>query len=348
VSASIRSTTSSLYSIPSRRPKLTVTLESPGSRRTLSRSLAGAAGWVAVAVIFALLWRRTPLPELQAAAARADSLLLVVATALGLLSEIVVSSAKSRRILALLGADLSLWEAMVLRMGSYPMRQLLPLKSGELVRMAYLKRRFGLSLGRATLLPVIDAATNAVVVVLIAGIGFALHGGGVGAVAGLVALACAVGVLAASAARRGRLRAWLNDRIGAPAEAEGVGAGIAAHALPIILWTVLLMSLEVLNYTIVLRAFHVGLPLSAAAWLVPIIVFAAGLPATPMGLGVREAAISSVLVSYGTPAELFAAAVTCSAVVRLGPTLASIGFVRPFMQRALAPRAGDGAASRPG
>ena len=72
-------------------------------------------------------------------------------------------------------------------------------------------------------------------------------------------------------------------------------------------------------------------------WSVPIVIFAAGLPATPMGLGVREAAISSLLAPYGSPAELFAAAVTCSAVVRLGPTLASLVFVRPFMQRMLAP-----------
>lgn len=311
-----------------------------------ARLLAGAAGWTAAVAIFALLWRRTPVDALRAAVAGADPVLLITATALGLLSEIVTSSAKSRRILRLLGAEISLWETIVLRMGAYPARQLMPFKSGELVRMAYLRRRYGLSLGRASLLPLLDAATNAAVVGAFVVIGFALRegvrvqrNGGVMPVSPLrlSIVLTLVGVLVAPslAAWRPALRAW-RRRFGAVPSAGPARMDAMRHVTGIAAWTVALVTLELVNYALVLRAFDIDLPPSATLFLVSVAMFAAGLPTTPMGLGVREAALTTLLAPYGEAAQLLAAGVTCSAVMRLGPTLVGVGFVRPFMRRMLA------------
>jgi uncharacterized membrane protein YbhN (UPF0104 family) len=311
------------------------------------RLLAGAAGWIAAVSICAFLWRRTPVDALRAAVAGADPALLATATAFGLLSEIVISSAKSRRILWLLGAEISLWETIVLRMGAYPARQLMPFKSGELVRMVYLKRRYGLSLGRASLLPLLDAATNAAVVAAFVAVGFALsvgvgvmRDGGVMAVSSLrlSIVVTLVAVLVVSlAAWRPALRAW-RRRFGDGPSAGPARIDTMRHATGIAAWTVALVTLELVNYALVLRAFNIHLPPSATLLLVSVAMFAAGLPTTPMGLGVREAALTTLLAPYGEAAQLLAAGATCSAVMRLGPTLVAVGFVRPFVRRMLAVR----------
>ena len=316
------------------------------ARRPRRVLLASAAGWIAVAAIFALLCYRTPLRALQSAVATADPVLLGAATAIGLLAEIVVSSAKLRRLLALLGTEMSLWETTVLRMGAYPVRQLLPLKSGELFRMSYLRRRHGMSFGRAAILAILDAGTDALALGVFAAVGLVLREWAHAPALGLAALALITALIITSPAWRPRLAAWVRRRLGDPPGRDaGTGAPgraptrLAHHAAAAAAWTVLLVLLELVDYALVFRAFHLDVPLSALVLFVPIVVFAAGLPATPMGLGVREAAITFLLAPYGSPAELLAAAVASSAVVKLVPTLAGIAFVRPLLRRMLAPRA---------
>ena len=291
--------------------------------------LVGAAGWLAVAAILALLCRNTRLDALRDAATRADPWLLGAAVAASLVAEIVVSSAKLRRILALLGTPAGMWETTVLRMGTYPVRQLIPFKSGELLRISYLNRRFGLSIARAGILAIIDAGSDAGALAVLVAVGLALREGALG----LLVAALAIIPIAALAVWRPRLERW-RHRLG-----DAQRPWVWEQAPAVAAWTAVLVILELGAYGLVLRAFHLQVPLSAMVLFVPMVVFAAGLPATPMGLGIREAAITFLLAPYGAPAELLAAGLASSAVVKMAPAVAGIAFVRPLLRRLLVPAA---------
>ena len=312
------------------RGSITLDCPAPAPRSRAWRSVAArAAGWIAAIAIVALLVHGTPIAALRAAITTADPVLLGVAVVLTLLAEMYFASEKFRWILAIVGARVSLADTVVLRMGSFPVRHVMPFKSGELLRVTYLKRRYGLSLVRGGLAALLDVASDACVLMVYIVVGLAIREGSV--VIAPVAAGLALAALAFSL--RKRIAPWAARRFGTLA----FDASARKRALALGAWTTLIVTLDLGIYALVLRAFHVRVPPSAIVLLVPMVVFAAGVPLVPMGFGLREAALSFLLAPYGRPEALLGAALAASAILKLVPAAFGIPFMRPLFRRLVEP-----------
>jgi uncharacterized protein (TIRG00374 family) len=72
----------------------------------------------------------------------------------------------------------------------------------------------------------------------------------------------------------------------------------------IVLWSILIWSVELLVYTSITHAFQSPLPFAFCVLFMVTVNFSSLIPAAPGGIGVIEAIASAVLVSIGVPKEL--------------------------------------------
>jgi uncharacterized membrane protein YbhN (UPF0104 family) len=71
--------------------------------------------------------------------------LFFLAIGISIFGNVYLSGQKYRRLLQLLKCDISLGEAILIKLGTIPLKHILPLKSGEVMRALYLKQRHNLS-----------------------------------------------------------------------------------------------------------------------------------------------------------------------------------------------------------
>lgn len=274
----------------------------------------------------------------------ANHTLLVAAALLVVLGDALANSQKYRRLLELLGGRMSLGETIVLRMGSLPARHLMPLKSGELIRIVYLQRLHGVPLTRGALLAFIDSALEGAAILALWLLGLALDRP---ATAALVALA--VAACAALLRRHGEALSRAPRLPLASLRAEGLRL-LRSSPLPWIarrlasasLYTALYMAVAFVAHALVFRAFGLSLPASALLRALPPMLLLTGLHLTPFGLGAREGAAVMLLAPYGSPTQLVAASLALSLVLHGASLLAGLLAMKPLSDRLLAsPRALD-------
>ena len=75
---------------------------------------------------------------------------LIYALVISFITNCLLATFKWRFIVLRLGLTLSFWEAFLIKMGSAPLKSLLPFRSGEASRVIYLKRRYNFSAALAT------------------------------------------------------------------------------------------------------------------------------------------------------------------------------------------------------
>ena len=105
-------------------------------------------------IIFAFLFSKVNFFELINTFKQVNLILLLFAIFISFFNNIFLNADMWKRILKCLGCNISLKEAVFIRMASYPLKVLLPVKSGEFFRVLYLKKQknFSLKKGSASVL----------------------------------------------------------------------------------------------------------------------------------------------------------------------------------------------------
>ncbi len=103
---------------------------------------------VTLIILFALFWK-VDLERIGAAIRLADPALLALALSIGLVVHIFMGAGMWWRIVLSLGHRLPYRDALFARVGSDPIRFVMPFKAGEIMKAIYLKKRLGLPLDRA-------------------------------------------------------------------------------------------------------------------------------------------------------------------------------------------------------
>ncbi len=269
------------------------------------------------------------------------------AACLALSAELFIGPYKWGRVVRALGVDMTFADAVLIRLGSQPLRLVMPLKTGEGVVVGHLVRVRGMDVATATSTVLFEKVVNLWATVVLLSVGLALTeaaGGGWVGSAGLAWLL--VALVVAAPGLRGPWR-WLAAKVRTGGR---VGAFLgrlldAFVALPTReLWVqaplaLAFTSLEVVNSWWLLTVLGVEAPFSLVLLVIPLSYFLNNLPVTVAGIGMREALFVVAFAELATPATCFAAGVAVSTIAYVVPTLAGLLMMRRFLAVTAAGRA---------
>jgi uncharacterized membrane protein YbhN (UPF0104 family) len=312
-----------------------------GSNRRRLRLLAvGVLTGVVLAMVFCSVDIQVVLKTLY----RADMGLFGVAAVVALFFNTVQSAEGFRQALRAFGARVPFASAFAATVSSLAIHAALPAGAGGAGRIAYLYRSAGIDVGRCT-----AAVVSLLWIKLCWLLGLALLGWGLtadasalrGGLLGLALLACvasyALGLryaerIAARFPAAGRLAPV--SRVLLPATTAmrqvrlGALAVTAMHAL-------VAVSAELLIFGMVVYALGaIPDPVAIVAWL-PLVIIAAKIPVTLMGLGTREGLVVVLLRAMARPEILLGAALLFSFVEHLLSALLGSLFTWHFFRRIL-------------
>ncbi len=251
-------------------------------------------------------------------------LVFVGACCIALSEELLVGPFKWARVVAAVGPALSFREALLIRLGSQPIRSVAPLKTGEAAAVVYLSRVHDMDVATATSTVLFEKAVNLWATVFLISVGLSLAGvelAPVLVVAWLVLPFLRGPWRALADALRGRF-----GRVG-PFAAGLLDAFLSlpprelAMQLPL---AVLFTGLEVVNSWWLLTVLMVDVSFATVLVVVPISYFLNNVPVTVLGIGMREGLFVVALAGLAAPATLFAAGVAVSIVEYVVPTLVGL------------------------
>ena len=256
----------------------------------------------------------------------------LLCTAIALFEEVLVGPFKWRFVVRDVGVPLSLREAILIRVGSQPVRAVAPLKSGEALPVAYLSRVHKLPAGLGAGTVVFEKAVNAwsaIVHILVALglLGFWIAWPALALWTVIPFVRGPVRWLASRVAGDGKIRRFAGDTLQA---ILSIRPGTLALQLPL---AILFTGLEIVNTAVVLKVLGAEVPFAVVLLTVPISYFLNNVPVTFLGIGMREGFFVLMLSGLAGRAEALATGVLVSAFEYVVPTLVGLLFSRRFLAR---------------
>ncbi len=304
------------------------------SRLSLVLSLLGM-----VVIVGLLLWV-VPIEALGADLAGADPLLVAMAVLISLGHRHLGGPDKWRRTVTALGMPLGFRSALFIWLGSYTLREVLPLRSGDLAKAAYLWRRRGYPFDRLVSTLVFDRACNLLGIFTVLVVGLALSSTQVPLSLAPLPVLVAVGMVLMLVSAR--VRGWvlwpfgkLGTRVARFTEGllaawrEISGAGKALLTI----YAIAYQGAKVVVLYLLLRSVGVTVPPAATVLLAALTMLTSNTPVTISGVGTREASVLVFFAPFGTRSALLAAAVLFTACEALVPVLVSLPFLPSFLVR---------------
>jgi len=279
-----------------------------------------------------------------------DKGLFLLTIAISVFGNLYLSCQKYRRLLQLLRCDVSLKEAILIKMGTIPIKNLLPAKSGEVLRAVYLKRRYDFSYlkGGSSIFFGMGLSVIALILfILLTGFFYnedirARYYYGLPMLGGLVlgAILLRKGVLPETthswlAKTNGRIAAAIRDITAVSHERRYKRRMVALFG-----YTIGFEGSKVILYLLLFVASGITIPPKAALFFIPMIIMVASLPITIFGLGTRDSALIAFFGNYAQPAQLLSAGIAISFVDGIVPLILGLALMKPFLARLV--EAGEG------
>ena len=294
-------------------------------------------------LLLAVVFRQVPLDDILSCWGRASLLPLLAALAVSFVTNCWLSAEKWRYILKPLGLALSPGETFLVKMGSMPVKSVLPARAGESSRVFYLYRRHDFSLVKSTASIMIELVTNLLVfcVYVVAG-GLLLRLNPYGAVY-VIGTGLAAALLLAIAFTRPTvqgLAARLADKVPWPTVRGGLKTFLGIHRyyswrrlLVIMLYSFVIQSGKLLTFLLINFSFGTAMPAVAYVLILPLSVLVSSIPITILGLGLREGALEVLLGQYAAipTATVLGTALIFSMVEYIFPVLLGAIWTRRFM-----------------
>lgn len=303
-----------------------------------------AVTWlITTLILIALFWKIRP-TEVVRALRGIDVGLLLAALVLSTVNHALVAAERYRRIIQALGCRISLGEAILIRMGGAPIKGLLPVKSGELAKVLYLKRRHSFPYHSGILATALGYLISLLSfsLFILAGWVLAMDGPpnrfffGLALIIGLPLV-----ILVLARAPLGRafsrfLRRTQSDTLSRIPEAlSGQLEGLKREGVRISFYSILLEGCKVINAFIIFKALGMEVPFSVALFRIPLTIMAANLPITIGGLGTRETSTLILFSDYAPESILVAASLSTSMVNLFFPMMIGLLFTKRFLGRLL-------------
>lgn len=268
--------------------------------------------------------------------------LLLLAVLMSILSGVWGSSGQMKMILDVFGCHISYREAMFIKLGVSPIKVVLPMKLGELIKVSYLRRyhAFPFVLGVGSLVVALTFKAFALLLVMFIG-GFFTAPGHInfGYRSLIFIISCVALLTILNSIWRRRTLVYRLKKI-QPALYQGILAlfsrykeiGKGRLAKPF-LYTICIQACEIAIFYILLRAVGVTISIHALFVYVPLIILLTNIPIALFGLGVRELVIVTFLSKYAAIEQLLGGAILISFVIHILPPILGLIFTTSFLNK---------------
>lgn len=260
---------------------------------------------------------------------------LALAVFLAAFASYILGGYKWMRILAGLGFKVPYSQILFVRLGSEPVKFIVPAKAGELIRPFYLKTRFDVPLPEGIGSLALDKMFNllgllvifACGVMMTAGTGFALA---------LLALCFLLMALIRRAAKP--VTEWLVEKEGKWARSLGellatLHTLSTGESLFQLLMGIAFLFTEVLTGYLALNAAGVHVPFTVAMTYLPAVIIVVQIPVTISGIGTREAGIVAFFLAFASKETLLAVGIAYTLVELILPVMIGLPWLSPLLKQ---------------
>lgn len=291
--------------------------------------------WFLTVAILVILFSRIKFTDVMALVQQTDIRFLGAAVLCSLLAHVVFSSVRYQAVVGAMGCGVSFSEAVLIRMGCNPIKSLLPMKTGELAIIAYMKKRHQLSYPGGFFSLLFGYVFSFVVLILLCSLGgaFYFHDALPGMIYAALFLLILFSITPFSLKQISRLITRMVEKYRIYPETwasfrEKYDAGAIKK---IILHSAGIEGSKLLIIFFLLKSLRVEIPPDALLFRGSATVLAVYLPVTYWGLGIRESAILFLFAGYAVPEKLLAGSLLITFVDGILPVFLGLFFVKPFL-----------------
>jgi uncharacterized membrane protein YbhN (UPF0104 family) len=289
---------------------------------------------VSIGILAFLAWR-VDLKETFATLSAMRVAPLALAVILAAFASYILGGYKWMRILAGLGYEIPYSQILFARLGSEPVKFVVPAKAGELIRPAYLKSQFDVPLPEGIGSLALDKMFNLFGLLVIFACGVALTVDKVFAAA-LLVLCFLLMALVRRLAKP--IAEWLVEKEGKPARALGdlmatLHTLSTGESLFQLLMGIAFLFTEVLTGYLALTAAGVQVPFTVAMTYLPAVIIVVQIPVTISGIGTREAGIVAFFLAYASKETLLAVGIAYTLVELVMPVMIGLPWLGPLLKQ---------------
>lgn len=275
---------------------------------------------------------------------------LIPALAVSFITNCLLATFKWRFIVSRLGLTLTFREAFLIKMGSNPLKSLLPFRSGEASRVIYLKRRYNFPAAHGTASILIELFLNILIFLLLivaGGLIFRISlDGFLYIIAGGLGSVILIGLIAS----RTTPRRWVRDllyKIPNPRLRGGLETFFTLHRFfsfcqigLLLLYSLFIQFGKLLTFYFITGSFGITLPPVAYFVILPFSILISTIPVTFLGIGLREGSLIELIPRYSLlPASaVLGPALIFSVVEYLFPAALGLFWAGTFTRKLLESR----------
>jgi uncharacterized protein (TIRG00374 family) len=272
---------------------------------------------------------------------------LICALAISFITNCLLATVKWQFILSRLGLTLTFRDTFMIKMGSAPLKSLLPFRSGEASRVIYLKRRYSFSSARATGSILIELFLNIfifLIFIVLGGIIFRISLDGLlYFITGGLGTVIIIGLIASRATPRMWVRNLIS-KIPYPRLRGGIETFFTLHRFfsyrgmsMLLLYSLLIQSGKLLTFYLITGSFGLSLPPSIYFVILPFSILISTIPITFLGIGIREGSLVKLIPAYSsiTGAAVLGPALIFSLIEYLFPAVLGLFWTGKFTRRLL-------------
>lgn len=293
--------------------------------------------------IFVLLFRKIEISEVTNIIKRANHTMLVLSIIISLFANVLVAAELWRKVTKVLGCSISFIESLLIRLSIAPIKGILPLKSGELFRALYLKRRynFSLFLGTSSILMVLTLNLLTLAFAAIIGVTFLkishpfLRYEYFTLPLLMLLTILLIILLIKNKIIQTKILCYFEKNF--PKFYPKVNKFLSTYQaigfrkllIPLFYSTFITFS-ELVIFYLLLRSLNISVPIYSVLIFLPLVILIGNLPISLYGLGTREAAIILFFSGYAPSEALLSGGILYSFINYLLPPILGLSFTKFF------------------
>lgn len=258
------------------------------------------------------------------------------------------ASYKWRFILTRMGLTISFREALLVKMGSAPLKSILPFRSGEASRIFYLKRCYNFSAARAAGSILIELFFNIIIFLFFIVAGGAIFRISLDGIIYLLGAGLGAAIIIALIASRTTPRKWVRsliNKIPSPRLRGGCETFFRLHQffsfrdiIKLLLYSLFIQSGKLITFYFIMASFGLTVPGRIYFVILPLSILLSTIPITFLGIGIREGSLISLIPAYSSVsrAMILGPALIFSLVEYLFPALLGLLWTGKFTKNLVA------------
>ncbi len=292
--------------------------------------------------IFFVLFSKIKIEEVIGVLGHVKPALFFLAVFISIANNIFLSSDKWRRILHVFGRDITLKEAIFMKMGSDPIISILPMRAGELTRVVYLRQWHNFSFLKGFSSIFFELGLNFLAVLFFISVGHLILNFSLISIISYICFLSLILFITRKILFKLRMKEELINSI------RGSRINIYNYLREIIyvynkignrrlltlfIYSTVFIASELANFYILSEGLDLSIPYPLVFIFIPLTTVITSLPITLFGLGTREAAIIFFFSKYGSLKQLLSLGILYSSVEYLLPVVISLVYTKPFIDR---------------